>query len=85
MSRIISVVGRKGGVAKTTSTVHLAAHLASLGFKTCIIDYDTSQSNSTRSLIGPFWEAEDNAKGICSVINDGGSFDDVIRETSFSF
>ena len=81
MPRVISVTGQKGGIGKTTSTVHIAARLADLGFKTCIIDFDTTQSNATRSVIGPIWENGQSQKGICDVIANGGSFDDIIVET----
>ncbi len=52
MPRIISVIAQKGGVGKTTSTIHIATALANMGFKTLIIDWDTSQGNSTYSTIG---------------------------------
>lgn len=44
--KTISVLNIKGGVAKTTSTVNLAAILASEGNKVLVVDVD-AQSNST--------------------------------------
>jgi chromosome partitioning protein len=82
MPRIISITGQKGGIGKTTSTVHIASRLADLGFQTCVIDFDTTQSNATRSLVGPIWEQADPARGICDIIYNGGNLDEVIMETS---
>jgi chromosome partitioning protein len=79
MPRIISVIAQKGGVGKTTSTIHIATALANMGFKTLIIDWDTSQGNSTYSTIGHL--DSKNQKGICHIIANGGSLSDVICET----
>jgi chromosome partitioning protein len=79
MPRIISVIAQKGGVGKTTSTIHIATALANMGFKTLIIDWDTSQGNSTYSTIGHLDSKVQ--KGICSIIANGGSLADVICET----
>jgi len=81
MPRIIAITGQKGGVGKTTSTVHIASRLADMGFRTCIIDFDTTQSNATRSILGPIWESEEKVRGICDVIANGGGLDDVFYET----
>lgn len=43
------LANQKGGVAKTTNTVHLAAALADKGKKTLIIDFD-SQCDATHSV-----------------------------------
>lgn len=79
MPRIISVIAQKGGVGKTTSTIHIATALANMGFKTLIIDWDTSQGNSTYSTIGTLDATK--SKGICNIIANGGSLNDVIYET----
>src|SRR3954454_2545151 len=46
---VIAVGNQKGGVAKTTNTVHLAAALGELGRKCLIIDLDMNQG-ATRHL-----------------------------------
>src|SRR3954469_9858966 len=46
---VIAVGNQKGGVAKTTNTVHLAAALGELGRRCLIIDLDSNQG-ATRTL-----------------------------------
>ena len=41
MAKIIAVVNQKGGVAKTTSTVHLGVALAETGKKVLLVDLDS--------------------------------------------
>ena len=48
-TRVIALVNEKGGVAKTTSCVNLAAALAGMGFKVLCLDMDP-QANATLGL-----------------------------------
>jgi chromosome partitioning protein len=80
MPRIISVIAQKGGVGKTTATVHIASALANMGFKTLVIDWDTTQGNLTYATIGEL--DPKTQKGICHIIASGGSLDEVIYPTS---
>ncbi len=77
---IISSVNQKGGVHKTTMTLHFGAAMADKGFKVLLVDLDYTQANLTHSLIGDI--SNDNAKGIMNlIIDDEISVRDVIRET----
>lgn len=51
MLRVIAVANAKGGTAKTTTAVSLAAEAAQRGFRTLLIDLDV-QANATDQLVG---------------------------------
>jgi chromosome partitioning protein len=79
MPRIISVIAQKGGVGKTTATVHFANALANMGFKTLVLDWDTTQGNLTYATIGEL--DPKSQKGICHIVASGGNLDEVIYPT----
>ncbi len=49
MAKIIAIANHKGGVAKTTSCVNVAAALAKIGRRVLVVDVDP-QANLTKQL-----------------------------------
>lgn len=49
MAKIITIVNRKGGCGKTTTTKNLGYSLAKKGYKVLLVDYDP-QCNTTKGL-----------------------------------
>ena len=45
-TKVISVLTQKGGVDKTTTTIHLAAGFAKKGSKVLVIDFDSQKNQS---------------------------------------
>lgn len=81
--KTIGIVGEKGGVGKTTTTVELAAGLTQKGYKVLILDLDM-QTSATKHILG-----RDNASGgklvpnIYHAIMREADLKDCIRHTSF--
>lgn len=78
MTRIIAVANMKGGVAKTTSSINLAACLADLGRKSLVVDLDP-QANATSGLgINP----ASLTGSVYDILMEDLSFEDCVEGTS---
>lgn len=81
-TRIVAVANQKGGVAKTTTTLNLAAGLASRGKRVLIVDLDPQGGSGVS--IGVATDALN--KSVYNVlIDDEVGFPDIIMKTKFGF
>lgn len=74
-TRVFTVANQKGGVGKTTTTVNMAAALATEGFHVLVIDLDP-QGNASTAL------AVDHREGVLDVYSalvDGVPFVDIVQ------
>jgi chromosome partitioning protein len=80
--RIIAVANQKGGVAKTTSTLNLAAGFALRGKRVLIVDLDPQGGSGVSIGIA----TDSLNKSVYNVlINDDVGFPDIIMKTKFGF
>src|SRR3970040_469542 len=77
MSRIVAVANQKGGVGKTTTSINLAASIASRGYRVLLVDFDP-QGNASSGVGYPRDKVE---LTIYDVIVGEVTMEEVIRPT----
>ena len=75
MTEIFAIANQKGGVGKTTTTINLAAALATLGHETLVIDLDPQGNAST--ALGIEHHAE--VPSVYDVLVEGTAIEDVVQ------
>lgn len=79
MGKIIAVANQKGGVGKTTSSVSIAAELASSGRRVLLVDFDPQGSASSGLGISI---SQDDPEDLYDVFLGKTSLSNIIRPTS---
>lgn len=80
MSRIVAVANQKGGVGKTTTSINLAASIASRGYRVLLVDFDP-QGNASSGVGYPRDKVE---LTIYDALVGEVSMEDVIRPTDIT-
>lgn len=78
MGTIISLIGRKGGITKTTLTINLAAGCALNGYRTIVIDADGQGNASSGMQVEP-------RDALYHVVADEGDWADAITRPAETF
>ena len=79
---VISIANQKGGVAKTTTSINLAAGLSVEGYRVLLIDADP-QTNATQVFIHPEIEIKPE-KSLYNVMLNFAPLATIIRQTRFT-
>ena len=79
---ILSIANQKGGVAKSTTAINLAAGLSIQGYKVLLIDIDP-QCNSTRVFLHPKEEISPE-KSLYNTILNFAPLSEIIQDTKFN-
>jgi chromosome partitioning protein len=77
MTRIVAVANQKGGVGKTTTSINLAASIASRGYRVLLVDFDPQGNASS----GVGWPRDRVEKSIYDVLTGDATLAEVVRST----
>lgn len=80
MSRIVAVANQKGGVGKTTTSINLAASIASRGYRVLLVDFDP-QGNASSGVGYPRDKVE---LTIYDALTGAVAMEDVVRPTEIT-
>ena len=80
MSRIVAVANQKGGVGKTTTSINLAASIASRGYRVLLVDFDP-QGNASSGVGYPRDKVE---LTVYDALVGDVTLEDVIRPTDIT-
>lgn len=81
MSRVITFMNQKGGVAKTTSAVTMAYCLEELGYSVLFLDLD-AQANASVQLLTTYRYEDVLDKNIVTLVEGSTTFDETVQPCS---